>query len=165
MRADRPNFGPESSASHAIHIRLHGLALRLRLRGPHVFKEWRSRQVSKRAEAQAEASRAHSGVHQGRRAAAAEVMSHNCNTTERGQSMLKDISRMKVAGMWCAAVTALATISMVWGIALTPNSSVLWLVACLVPPAVMLLVWRGPPPLTVAELLYAVDQPSKNVKP
>jgi hypothetical protein len=67
--------------------------------------------------------------------------------------------------MWCAAVTALATISMVWGIALTPNSSVLWLVACLVPPAVMLLVWRGPPPLTVAELLYAVDQPSKNVKP
>ena len=78
--------------------------------------------------------------------------------------MLKDISRVTLAGVWCAAVTAIAAISMVSGIALTPNSSVLWLVAGLVPPAVMLLVWRGPPPLTVAELLYAVDHPSKHVK-
>jgi hypothetical protein len=34
----------------------------------------------------------------------------------------------------------------------------LLLVACLVPPAIMLLVWRGAPPPTVAELLHAVDR-------
>jgi hypothetical protein len=28
MRADRPNFGPGSSASHAIHVRFHSLAPR-----------------------------------------------------------------------------------------------------------------------------------------
>jgi hypothetical protein len=78
--------------------------------------------------------------------------------------MLKDVSRVKLAGVWCASVTTIAALSMVWGIALTSNSGVLWLVACLVPPAVMLLVWRGPPPLTVAELLHSVDHPSTHVK-
>ena len=31
------------------------------------------------------------------------------------------------------------------------------LAACVVPPAVMLTVWRGAPPLTVAEVLHAVE--------
>ena len=29
--------------------------------------------------------------------------------------------------------------------------------ACIVPPAVMLMLWRGAPPQTVAEVLHAVD--------
>ena len=37
------------------------------------------------------------------------------------------------------------------------SAGTLWLAACVVPPAVMLAVWRGAPPLTVAEVLYAVD--------
>jgi hypothetical protein len=35
--------------------------------------------------------------------------------------------------------------------------ALLW-VACFVPPAIMLMVWRGAPPPTVAERLYAVDR-------
>ena len=44
---------------------------------------------------------------------------------------------------------------------MTFGAAQLWLVACLVPPAVMLLVWPSPPTATVAELLYAVDKPEQ----
>ena len=79
--------------------------------------------------------------------------------------MLKDISRARVAGMWVAAVIVMAAFSVAWGIALTVNSGAVWLVACLVPPAVMLLVWRGAPPVTVAELLYSVNRSSEKTRP
>jgi hypothetical protein len=49
--------------------------------------------------------------------------------------------------------------------ALTINIGELWLAACLVPPAVMLLVWRGARPITVAELLYSVNRQSKEGRP
>jgi len=35
----------------------------------------------------------------------------------------------------------------------------LLLTLCLVPPAILLLVWRGAPPPTVGELLYVVNGP------
>jgi hypothetical protein len=78
--------------------------------------------------------------------------------------MMKDISRARLAGMWVAAVIVVAACSVFWGIALTLNNGALWLVACVVPPAVMYLVWRGAPPITVAELLYSVDRPSKDTR-
>jgi hypothetical protein len=48
------------------------------------------------------------------------------------------------------------------GIGVTVSNAELWLAVCMVPPAVMLLVWRGAPPITVAELLHAVNKPSKD---
>ena len=79
--------------------------------------------------------------------------------------MLKDISRGRLAGMWAAAVIVTAAYSVVWGIPLTLDNGALWLVACFVPPAVMLLVWRGAPPITVAELLYSVNRSSEKTRP
>jgi hypothetical protein len=38
----------------------------------------------------------------------------------------------------------------------------LLLVAGLAPSAVLLLIWRGAPPATVAELLHSVNRPSKD---
>jgi hypothetical protein len=67
--------------------------------------------------------------------------------------MLKNISRAQVIGAWCAAVAVLASGSMLSG-SRTLGGAALWLVACLAPPAIALLVWRGPPPATVAELLH-----------
>jgi hypothetical protein len=43
-------------------------------------------------------------------------------------------------------------------IAVTVGASMLWLAACVVPPAVTLMVWRGAPPPTVAEISYSVDR-------
>jgi len=79
--------------------------------------------------------------------------------------MFKNISPLRLAAIWVAAVIVMAVCSVAWGIALTRGTGELWLAACLVPPAVMLLVWRGAPPLTVAEVLYAVNTPSKEARP
>ena len=73
--------------------------------------------------------------------------------------MLKDISRTRVAGAWCAAVTVIGACSVVAGAALTIGTAELFLATCLVPPAVMLLIWRGAPPATVAEVLYTANRP------
>jgi hypothetical protein len=52
----------------------------------------------------------------------------------------------------------------VLGVPLTLGYAALLLIVCVVPPAIMLLVWGGTPPQTVAELLYSVDTPSKDVR-
>ena len=73
--------------------------------------------------------------------------------------MLSNISRARVIGVWFAAVVVIFAFSVVGGAQMTTSASALWLVACLVPPAIMLLVWR-PPTVTVAEVLYAVNNPA-----
>jgi hypothetical protein len=79
--------------------------------------------------------------------------------------MLKDISRAKWAGLWVAAIVVLAAGSVVGGVPLTIDNSQLWLVACLAPPAVMLLVWRGGPPLSAEKLVYSVNRSPKDTRP
>jgi hypothetical protein len=56
--------------------------------------------------------------------------------------MLRNISRLQVVGAWCALVLVIAALSVV--------------------AAVLLLIWRGAPPATVAELLHSVNRPSKD---
>ncbi len=79
--------------------------------------------------------------------------------------MLKDISRARLAGIWWAAVIVIGACGVVAGAGITLSNGALLLVAGLVPPAVMLLVWRGAPPVTVAELLHSVNRPAKETRP
>ena len=76
--------------------------------------------------------------------------------------MLKGISRTRLVGAWCAAVIVIGACGVVAGVPITLGYAALLLIVCLVPPAIMLLVWGGAPPQTVAELLYSVDAPSKD---
>lgn len=78
--------------------------------------------------------------------------------------MLKDISRTRLAVAWCAAVIVIGAAGVVAGMPITVGYAGLLLVICLAPPAVMLLVWRGAPPQTVAEVLYSVDTPPKDAR-
>ena len=75
--------------------------------------------------------------------------------------MLHSISRARLASGWLAAVVVMFAGSVVWGAQMTVSSGVLWVVACLAPPAVMLLVWRAPS-VTVAELLHSVNRSTKD---
>ena len=77
----------------------------------------------------------------------------------------QNMSRMSLVGAWCAGVCVAGAVSVVAGAAITSGNAELWLAACVVPPAVMLLVWRGAPPQTVAEVLYAVDSVSASEDP
>ena len=79
--------------------------------------------------------------------------------------MLRDTSRARLVGALCVAVIAIGACGVIAGAGVTVGNGAVLLVTCLVPPAVMLLVWRGAPPATVAELLYAVDRSSKDVRP
>jgi hypothetical protein len=72
--------------------------------------------------------------------------------------MFRSITRSTVIGLWLAALVVMAAVGVLSGVALTLDNGALWLLACLAPPSVMLMVWRGAPPPTVAEVLYAVDK-------
>jgi hypothetical protein len=73
--------------------------------------------------------------------------------------MLKDLSCTRLAGAWCAALVAIGSLGVAAGAPVSTSNIGLWLVACLVPPSVMLMAWRGAPPLTIAEVLYAAQRP------
>ena len=71
------------------------------------------------------------------------------------------ITRGAAIVVWFAVVGAIAVASAVLNVAVSAGTVLLLLAACLVPPAIMLLVWRGAPPVTIAELLHDVDAPRK----
>jgi hypothetical protein len=73
--------------------------------------------------------------------------------------MLKEL-RTRLACLWIAAVIVLAACSVVFGLSVSASSGELWLMACVIPPAVMLLVWPSAP-VTIAESLHAVNGPVK----
>ena len=75
--------------------------------------------------------------------------------------MLKGISRTRLLGFWFAAVAVIIAWVIAMGVNIAISTAVLLLTLCLVPPAIMLLVWRGAPSPTVAELLYSVNEQKK----
>ena len=74
--------------------------------------------------------------------------------------MLKGISRTRLVGFWFAAVAVIIAWVVATGVNIAIGTAAL-LTMCLVPPAIMLLVWRGAPPPTVGELLYSVNNKQK----
>lgn len=72
--------------------------------------------------------------------------------------MFTSVNRRTVIGVWFAVLVAVAGAGALSGVSITIGAGALWFVACVVPPAVMLIVWRGAPPPTVAEILHDVDR-------
>ena len=66
--------------------------------------------------------------------------------------MSSNVLRARMVGAWCMAVTTIGALGIVLGAPLTIANGELLLAACVVPPLVMLRVWRlaVPIPLTVA---------------
>jgi hypothetical protein len=76
--------------------------------------------------------------------------------------MLKHMSRTRLALGWCVAVGVVGGLAVVNdGTVITLANAGLLLMVGLIPPAIMLLVWRGPPPLTIAEVLHDAGKSSK----
>jgi hypothetical protein len=76
--------------------------------------------------------------------------------------MLKHMSRTRLALVWCVGVAVVGAIAVAnEGAAVTLANGGLLLMIGLIPPAIMLLVWRGPPPLTIAEVLHDAGKSSK----
>jgi hypothetical protein len=73
--------------------------------------------------------------------------------------MLNDISRAQLVVAWSAAVAVLGALCILAGVAITVGNAQLWLMAGVVPPTVLLLVWSGSPSPHVAKLRYGVGKP------
>lgn len=69
--------------------------------------------------------------------------------------MLSNISRTWLLGGWFATVTAIVA----WSVAVDArlSTSVLLLAICVIPVVVMILIGRGGPTPTVAEILHSVN--------
>ena len=72
--------------------------------------------------------------------------------------MSGSINRRTVVGVWLAVLVVVAGVGALSGVSITIGISALWVFACVVPSAVMLMIWRGAPAPTVAEVLHAVDR-------
>jgi len=79
--------------------------------------------------------------------------------------MLSNMSGVKLAGAWCAAVAVIGAGSVVMGASLRISTVGLLLAASLVPLAVVWFLSHNAPTATVAEVLHAADVPSNDVRP
>jgi hypothetical protein len=73
--------------------------------------------------------------------------------------MLNVIAPVRLVGYWFAAVALVAAAVIAMGVPIGAGTAALLLTMCLVPPVILLVVWRGAPPPTVGELLYSVATP------
>ena len=74
--------------------------------------------------------------------------------------MLKRLSREQLLGLWVAAVIVMMAYAVIGGTAITVSNSALWLIAAVVPPGIMFLLWHPAAPMTGGRLLDTADRMS-----
>ena len=72
--------------------------------------------------------------------------------------MLKDMTRSRVIQVWFAAVTLVVVAGIAFGASIAVGTGALLLALSVVPPAIVLMLWPAPQPVTVAEVLHGVDR-------
>ena len=75
--------------------------------------------------------------------------------------MLKTISRNRLVGFWFAAVAVITVSVVATGVNVGVSTTALLLTLALVPPAIILFLWRGAGPPTAREIMYAADTPKE----
>ena len=65
------------------------------------------------------------------------------------QGMSQNVSRGRFANIWIVASVMIAACSAILGVDVSVNNSLWWLVASVVPLAVMLITWRAAAPAAV----------------
>ena len=75
--------------------------------------------------------------------------------------MLKEISRNRLVGFWFAAVAVIIASVVAMGVNVAVSTTAILLTLSVVPPGIMLILWRGAPPPTVGEILYAANTPKE----
>jgi len=72
--------------------------------------------------------------------------------------MLKDMTRSRLIQVWFAAVALTVVASIEFGARASVGTGTLLLALCLVPPAILLMLWPNAPPPTIAEVLHDADR-------
>jgi hypothetical protein len=71
--------------------------------------------------------------------------------------MLKHITRNRLVGCWFGAVAAFIATVIATGVNVGVSTSALLLTLSLVPPGIILTLWRDASPSPIAEVLYAAN--------
>jgi hypothetical protein len=72
--------------------------------------------------------------------------------------MLSSLNRRNLVAAWIGLLLTVAGAAGLSGVSITVANSALWFAVCVVPPALMLMVWRGAAPPAMQTILYAVDR-------
>jgi hypothetical protein len=72
--------------------------------------------------------------------------------------MLKDVTRSRLIQVWFAAVTLVVVAGVALGAAVTIGTGAMLLALCLAPPAIILMLWPGVQPPTIAEVLHDAER-------
>jgi len=72
--------------------------------------------------------------------------------------VLKDMTRSRVIQVWFAAIALVAVAGVALGAAVTLGTAAVLLALCLVPPAILVLLWPGVEPPTIAEVLHDAER-------
>jgi len=75
--------------------------------------------------------------------------------------MLNDLTRNRLVGFWFTAVAVIVVSVIAMGVNVGISTGALLLALSLVPPAIVMILWRAAPPPTVAEILYAANTRDK----
>jgi hypothetical protein len=71
---------------------------------------------------------------------------------------MKDMTRSKVIQIWFAAVALIAVAGVAFGASVTVGTAAVLLVLCLVPGAIIWMLWPGDPSRTVGDVLRGTDR-------
>jgi len=77
---------------------------------------------------------------------------------DKGEHMLKEMTRSRVIQIWIVGVTLIAVASIALGASISVSTGALLLALSVVPPAIVLLLWPGPRSATAADVLYGSDR-------
>jgi hypothetical protein len=72
--------------------------------------------------------------------------------------MLKHMTRSRVIQIWFAAVALILAAGIAFGAAMTIGTGAMLVALCLVPPAIILVLWPGVEHQTVAEVLHDAER-------
>ncbi len=75
--------------------------------------------------------------------------------------MVTAITRNRLVGYWFAALAVTIAYVIAMGVNVGVSTSALLLTLSLVPPGMILVLWRDRPAATVAEILYAANAPTE----
>jgi hypothetical protein len=70
---------------------------------------------------------------------------------------MQNMTRSRAIQVWFAAMLLVVVAGIAYGAALTIGTGALLLALCVVPPAIVVMVWRDPPN-TVAEVLHDAER-------
>ena len=77
----------------------------------------------------------------------------------KGDTMLNDMTRSRLIQVWFAAVALVVFAGIALGAAMTIGTGALLFGMCLVPPAIILMLWPRVQTLTIAEVLHGTERP------